>query len=121
MPNAISLHIGLNTVDPAHYNGWDGELQACEADARDMQQIAEGRGFETRILLTPEATAEAVSAAIAAAADRLSGGDFFFLTYSGHGGQVPDTNSDEPGDDNKDETWVLYDRQLVDDELFALW
>jgi hypothetical protein len=43
-----------------------------------------------------------------------------FLTYSGHGGQVPDANSDEKGDAT-DETWVLYDRQLVDDELFALW
>jgi len=23
--------------------------------------------------------------------------------------------------DGKDETWVLYDRQLIDDELYALW
>jgi hypothetical protein len=36
-----------------------------------------------------------------------------------HGGQVPDTNGDEP--DRKDETWVLYDRQLVDDELYKLY
>ena len=43
-----------------------------------------------------------------------------FLTYSGHGGQVKDRNGDESGDD-MDETWVLYDRQLVDDELYDLW
>ena len=40
--------------------------------------------------------------------------------YSGHGGQVPDKNGDET-EDGYDETWVLYDRQLVDDELYALW
>jgi hypothetical protein len=45
--------------------------------------------------------------------------DIFLLTYSGHGGQVPDTNGDEP--DRKDETWVLYDGELVDDELHELY
>jgi hypothetical protein len=50
----------------------------------------------------------------------LESGDFFWLTYSGHGGQVSDTNSDDETDE-KDETWVLYDRQLVDLELYALW
>ena len=44
----------------------------------------------------------------------------FLLTYSGHGSQVPDKNGDET-EDGYDETWVLYDRQLVDDELYALW
>ena len=39
------------------------------------------------------------------------------LTYSGHGGQLKDENNDE--DDFLDETWCLYDRQYVDDELNA--
>ena len=120
MAKGKSIHIGLNTVDPAHYNGWDGQLQACEYDAKDMQAIAEGKGFESTIMLSKEATAEAVTEAIQQAAGELDKGDLLFLTYSGHGGQVPDTNSDEKGDGN-DETWVLYDRQLVDDELFSLW
>ena len=42
------------------------------------------------------------------------------LTYSGHGGQVPDTNSADEAD-GQDETWALYDRQFVDDELYALF
>jgi metacaspase-1 len=58
--------------------------------------------------------------AIERAADALDPGDFFFCTYSGHGGQVPDRN-DEEEEDRSDETWLLYDRQLVDDELYALW
>jgi metacaspase-1 len=119
LARGISLHIGLNTVDPAHYDGWDGELAACEFDANDMHALAEQRGFEPSILLTPEATAEAVTGAIARAAEDLDSGDLFFLTYSGHGGQVSDTNRDEP--DRSDETWLLFDRQLVDDELYALW
>ncbi len=47
-------------------------------------------------------------------------GDIYFLTYSGHGGQVPDTNG-EGESDSSDETWLAYDRQIVDDELYELW
>jgi hypothetical protein len=110
----------LNTVDPAHYDGWDGALAACEFDANDMKKIAESCGFESTILLTQEGTAKTVEAAIKSAAKELDSGDLFFITYSGHGGQVPDRNNEEE-QDRSDETWVLYDRQLVDDELFALW
>ncbi len=120
MARGISLHVGVNSVDPNHYDGWDGALAACEFDANDMEAIAESRGFETTKLLTEDATADAVTGEIERAAAELAAGDFFFLTYAGHGGQVPDKN-DEDEDDQSDETWVLYDRQLVDDELYALW
>lgn len=120
MATRRSIHIGLNSVDPDHYDGWDGALMACEFDADDMQKLAKSRRFKPTKLLTHEATADAVTAAIEKAANDLSEGDFLFVTYSGHGGQVPDKNGeDEP--DRTDETWVLYDRQLVDDELYALW
>jgi len=36
MTTGISLHIGLNYVDPNHYSGWDGKLNAAEYDAKDM-------------------------------------------------------------------------------------
>lgn len=120
MARGISLHIGLNRVDPAHYQGWDGELTACEFDANDMRAIAEGQGFEARSLLTKEATSDAVLAAIERAAGELDQGDLFLCTYSGHGGQVPDRNGEDE-EDRSDETWVAYDRQIVDDELYALW
>ena len=32
-----ALHLGLNHVDPDHYQGWDGELAGCQNDARDLQ------------------------------------------------------------------------------------
>jgi hypothetical protein len=57
-----------------------------------------------------------VLGAMRGAAKALKAGDFFFLSFSGHGGQVPDTNRDEP--DRKDETWCLFDGQLIDDELY---
>ncbi len=120
MARGLSLHIGLNRVDPAHYDGWDGALTACEFDANDMQAIATSCGFEANKLLTEQATADAVLAAISRAAGELADGDLFFLSYSGHGGQVPDRNGEEE-DDRSDETWVAYDRQIVDDELYALW
>ena len=120
MPQGISVHIGLNSVDPRHYEGWDGQLTACEADAKDMQALAKKQRFSSStLLLTRAATAQAVSDAILGAAKALKSGDLFFLTYSGHGGQVDDTNSEEK--DRMDETWVCYDRQLIDDEVYELW
>jgi hypothetical protein len=120
VPQGIGIHIGLNQVDANHYNGWSGQLRACEADAGDMVRIGGAKGFdESTKLLTRDATADAVTRAISDAAGKLQAGDILFLTYSGHGGQVNDTNGDEP--DQLDETWVLYDRQLVDDELWDLW
>jgi metacaspase-1 len=120
MARGISIHVGLNTVDPDHYDGWDGALNACEFDANDMRSLAESKGFEASTLLTKDATADAVTAAIEKAAKELGSGDLLFMTYSGHGGQVPDRNNEDEKD-RSDETWVLYDRQLVDDELYALW
>ena len=120
MAQGISLHIGLNSVDPAHYQGWSGHLAACEFDAKDMLALAKTQGFTSSpMLLTKAATVAAVKTAMTDAAKKLVSGDIFFLTYSGHGGQVPDGNNDEI--DRKDETWVLYDRMLVDDELFGLY
>lgn len=118
-PGGISLHVGLNSVDPTHYQGWDGKLVACEFDAHDMQAIAESRGFQATVLLTEEAKADRVIEEIEKAAAALGPGDLFLVSYSGHGGQVPDSNGEEG--DERDETWVLFDRQLVDDELYGLW
>lgn len=115
----ISIHIGLNNVDPAAYNGWNGALAGCLNDVADMKAIAEQLGFTSTTLTDSDATADNVIAAIGKAASDLGSEDILLLTYSGHGGQVPDVNGDE--DDDQDETWVLWNRQLVDDELYALW
>jgi hypothetical protein len=112
----LSLNIGLNGVSAAAYGGWDGPLAACEFDAHDMAAIARSKGMKATVLLTKKATRANMLAGMRSAAKALKSGDFFLLTYSGHGGQVPDTNGDEP--DKQDETWCLYDGQLIDDELY---
>jgi len=116
MAQGYSLNIGLNSVDPAHYAGWDGMLTACEADAEDMESIAKERKFSTvRKVLTRDATRGRVLKELDEASRVLQPGDLFLLTYSGHGGQLPDRNSDES--DAQDETWVLFDGEIIDDEI----
>ena len=119
MSNARSIHIGLNHVNPDCYNGWDGELAGCINDATDMQAIADSLGYQSLLLTDSDATADRVVQEIGQAAQDLQSGDILLLSYSGHGGQVDDVNGDEL--DGQDETWVLWDRQLIDDELYALW
>lgn len=69
-----------------------------------METLAKRQGFATNMLITKEATGAAVRDAVARVRSQLSKGDIFFLTYSGHGGQMPDDSNDEV-DDNYDETW----------------
>ena len=132
MAKGLSLHIGLNYVNSNHYkdeNGqpWNGHLNACENDARSMQQLANSQGFESTILLREKATCGAVRAKIISVAQKLQNGDIFFLSYSGHGGQTWDISGDEPANEasspaimeagGKDETFCFYDRQFLDDEM----
>ncbi len=119
MPYGISLHIGLNEIDPSHY-GDPYTLVACINDAKDMMKIAKQKRFDESYILTNEkGTYENVVKHIKNAAKKLKSGDFFFISYSGHGAFVPDNNKDEK--DGNDETWCLYNRMIIDDELASLW
>jgi len=84
-----------------------------------MATIAEDMGYKSKVLMTKEGKRETVLKEIKKAAKKLKAGDIFWITYSGHGGQVNDMNGDEK--DAIDETWCLYDAQLIDDELYMLW
>jgi len=119
MAKGISLHIGLNRLNPQHYAGWAGTLNACENDARSMQEIAQTAGYRTEIQLSDQATRGAVAEFLTKAATDLKSGDILLLTYSGHGNQVPDVNGDET--DMVDETWCLFDGQMIDDELYRMY
>jgi hypothetical protein len=119
MAKGLSLHIGLNRVDPNHYAGWSGTLNACENDARSMQEIAKAMGYQTEILLSEQGKRAAVTEFLSKAVRDLKNGDMLLVTYSGHGNQVPDLDSDEA--DQLDETWCLFDGQMIDDELYRLY
>jgi hypothetical protein len=84
-----------------------------------MQLICAAKGFATTQLKTALATRDGVTNAIRQEAAQLQAGDLLVLSYSGHGGQIPDHSGDE--EDYLDETWCLYDGQLLDDELDTLW
>ncbi|MFJ5830924.1 hypothetical protein [Streptomyces sp. NPDC093089] len=75
MATGLSVHIGLNSVDPARYEGWDGTLVACENDAHDMARLARTAGFETTTLLTPDGTVANVTAVLGEAAGRSAPAD----------------------------------------------
>ena len=120
MPRGIAVNVGLNRVDPTQYNPPLEVLRGCENDARAMNAIAQAEGFEPTMLLRDEATHDRVTNAIADAAQTLQSDDIFLLTFSGHGSQVEDEMHDED-DDGRDETLVLFDRNMLDDELFAMW
>ena len=119
MAKGMSLHLGLNDVSPKHYDGGLPILVGCERDAKGMERIALDNKFTSKKLLGPEATRSNVQKYIKDASNTLKNGDIFLLSFSGHGGRLPDLNGDEP--DKKDETWCLFDAQIIDDEIMNLF
>lgn len=147
MAKGISLHIGVNEVDPEGYPlkpaygrryaivskdyepvtfgetafnvGWIGNLSSCELDAENMFRLATRQKFSAKLLKTKKATTANVISFIKRAARQLKSGDTFLMSYSGHGAQVEDLSGDEA--DGEDETWCLYDRMFLDDEQRELY
>jgi metacaspase-1 len=119
MPSGYSIHIGVNFVDPDHYEGWSRHLNSAVRDAIDLEMIAKSKNFRTNLLLTTNATRDRVVAAIRDCSNFLSSGDIFLITFSGHGGQIPNLNGVELN--GKHASWCLYDGQLTEDELEIFW
>jgi hypothetical protein len=107
------LQIGLNSVSPAAYGGWSGNLSDCEADLQHLSVLLPN-AYRVA-LLTSNATYAKVKAAFAAMAIIAKPNDVVVIQYSGHGSQVADLNGDEP--DKLDETWCLFNKQVIDDEI----
>ncbi|MEM6378142.1 MAG: caspase family protein, partial [Bacteroidota bacterium] len=119
MPKGVSLHIGVNQVDQSHYLGLT-DLKAAVHDAEDYLHIAQNIfNYQNSTIFTNEsATTENVKNKLQEYANHLEAGDILFLTYSGHGSQIEDPNFKIKGDEPYDQTWCLFDRQLLDDEIF---
>jgi metacaspase-1 len=113
-----SLHIGIEEVDPAEYDGRCGsKTHGAAPDARSMRDIAERQGYQATLLLTRDATREAVLAWIHEAA-ALSPEHMLLITYAGHGARFRDADQHEE-EDGRDESWCLFDGYLLDDEIHA--
>lgn len=83
----LSLHIGINRLDPDAYAGFEGWLRGCENDATALAALAVAEGYTTLGLLTERATRADFRALVTQAAETLRAGDWFFLSYAGHGTQ----------------------------------
>jgi hypothetical protein len=102
--------IGIN-----NYPGTFNDLKGCVNDAKDWSALLQGMGFNVSLMLDSQATAQNVKAALQGLVDVTNAGDIAVFTYSGHGTQVVDRNSDEA--DPYDEAIFLYDDSVIDDEL----
>lgn len=112
----LSLHIGINQVDPSYYkNNLVPELFGCVNDMNNMRALAESLDFVTTTLVNAEATRDAILSQIETLGNRVGSGGLLLITYAGHGAPIPDSDDDE--DDRQDESWVTYDGFLIDDEL----
>ena len=86
MAIGLSLHIGLNFVNPAAYNGWNGELAGCINDARDMKAIADSLGYPSTILTDSGVTVAAVCRGTTQVSQELESVTRS-IDDSGHGGR----------------------------------
>jgi len=115
-----ALSIGLTSVDPHAYSGWNGEngCWGCERDVIGFgHDILDPAGAEQTVLLTMQATRHAVEAALVELASETHPGDTAIIYRTGHGGRTPDLDGDEA--DGWDETWVLWDGEMIDDTAWT--
>ena len=106
---------GWNSVDPAAWGGWSGELEDCEFDASFAAEMWESHGIPATVLLTSDATIAACKLALREALDGLQAGDLLIVWTSGHGGQMDDDSGDEL--DRLDEYVCAYDGPVTDDTI----
>lgn len=110
----IALLVGISEYGPEK---WES-LPYCAADAVRLGGALESTGMlapESMILVDAHATRDELVKALERAAEVVQPNDVFLFFFSGHGGQLP---SDDPMErDGLDETLVLHDAQIRDDEL----
>lgn len=100
-------------------------LYTAEDATRIRDALIDGGGMRATDAYTfvdGEATVANVTGAIRTIAGRMGPADTFVMFYSGHGGQTRRSSGPAPTDpDSLDETLALYDGEISDDELGALF
>lgn len=120
MSRAVSIHLGVSqTLDRRRE-----KVEKSDTAAWQMAELACQAGYDSvQVLRGQEATLDAVHTALTRLSSTLERGDVLLVTFSGHGGQVRDgmDDAEDRDPDGFDETWCLYDGDLVDDRLSAYW
>ena len=121
MSKALALLVGLKSLDPGKYGGWDGTngCSGCELDVDSMEAILRPLGYAVTTLKTSQATADNILHNLRNGLTQLEKEDILVFFFAGHGGQQPDRSGDEL--DGRDETVLAYDREILDDEFNDLW
>lgn len=112
----VSLHLGTNRLDPNAYGGWDGAILGAVPDANSMERLAKALGYHTNVLIDALVRSDYFLSALDTLSTTLRSGDTLLVTMSGHGSQEPDVSGAEP--DKREETWVLFDRQVAAREIY---
>ncbi len=79
MSKGIAIALGLNAVNPQHYNGWSGVLNACEADAEDMSHIAKTQKFSVTTILTKVGNSQKCDGPYQGCCKRITGRRYFHV------------------------------------------
>lgn len=113
----LGVFVGIDDYQSA------SDLQGCADDARRMAQAFAVTGAMAQtdmvVLTDHQATVSAVSGAIRQLGARATQQDVFVFFYSGHGGQVTEVRRGNEID-GQDETILLQDGTIRDDEMDAL-
>ncbi|KAK0194774.1 caspase domain-containing protein [Armillaria mellea] len=114
-----ALCIGINYLNKPN------ELEGCIQDTKKISHFLKENGYKSDdiTMLTDKTVKKPTRRNILDALSRLFDGarpnDSFFLHYSGHGDQIPDTNGDEV--DGEDEEILCYDSlPIIDDDIHEM-
>jgi metacaspase-1 len=99
------------------YPGTQNDLNGCLNDETDVATmlVKNYPDFVISKFSDSQVTASRFLTEIGNAIAVLRSGDLLLVHYSGHGTQIPDTNSDET--DGYDEAIYLYDQPVIDDMI----
>jgi Caspase domain/Bacterial pre-peptidase C-terminal domain len=108
------------------YPGSESDLSYTDQDAtRARDALINGAGMSPDnaiTLLNEQATVGNLRAAIERLAEQVEPEDTFVLFYSGHGSRADRSDGPDSADpDGIDESIVLYDGQILDDEMNSLF
>lgn len=118
-PIRRALVVGLTSVDPRFHDGWAGPCPGADMDVANMAALLRGNGVEVTTAMNKDATIGNLGTLAHSLWAGMKPGDLFVFYISGHGGQIPDRDGDEP--DGMDETLCLWDGNLSDDVLYWFW
>lgn len=110
--------IGVLSAKAFEYGTAPLMCPGADVDASIARNWAAAYGVSNAVtLLSQQAYREGVKRAILAATKGFGPEDMLFLSLSGHGGYVRDSNHDE--ESGYDSTWCLYDGTWVDDGVWT--